>query len=36
MMEQFLIMYAPILIVALSIVIMFVWGARGKFLKDIE
>ncbi|WP_407638662.1 cytochrome bd oxidase small subunit CydS [Aneurinibacillus migulanus] len=35
-MEQFLITYAPILVVAASIIGVFIWGAKGKFLENIE
>ncbi|SDG90428.1 cytochrome bd oxidase small subunit CydS [Aneurinibacillus thermoaerophilus] len=35
-MQQFLITYAPILVVALSVIGMFIWGAKGKFLKHIK
>ncbi|MFT9847731.1 cytochrome bd oxidase small subunit CydS [Aneurinibacillus sp. REN35] len=35
-MEQFMITYAPILVVAFSVIGVFIWGAKGKFLENIE
>lgn len=35
-MQEFLITYAPPLVVALSIIVVFVWGANSRFLEDNE
>ncbi|WP_425388472.1 cytochrome bd oxidase small subunit CydS [Bacillus solimangrovi] len=35
-MQHFLIMYAPLLVVGLSIAGLFIWGMKGRFLENIE
>ncbi|WP_374703451.1 cytochrome bd oxidase small subunit CydS [Bacillus sp. Marseille-P3661] len=35
-MQDFLIFYAPPIVVAASILFLFWWGAKGNFLKDIN